>query len=453
MAWTDKYLELGGAGTGDGSVGDPWTTFAEALSEIGAISAPTRVYVKGNETLAANIAWNVAGANATPLIFVGCDASWNVIGNDASATKPTVTCGAYTFDVSGAYITVDNLAFTSSHTTAGGTLDNSGALCTYKRCRFTATGSNANSVAFRTTASATVIGCWFSASTTASFCVNFSDSSANVLGCELIGGVSGINAGGGATVIQHSIIRNIGTGSGVTCSANAIRGSISNNTIIGHSNATSGIVLTGTTPLILVANNLICNFAKAGTYPIHVSNATSSSTCLIAFNAWYNCANDVIGGVIETQATHGGESLDFCNNIWNYGNTAPFDSDPLPNAASLGDAADFDLASTHKALAFPGIFEAGEYAYQGYLDHGALQRLEDYPTAANARYGVTFGGLGATAGSKALTGAIEMPNSDSPTGTQDATSDACVVSGKKYGSPQSTGSAAGGGGGTTYFVI
>jgi hypothetical protein len=73
------------------------------------------------------------------------------------------------------------------------------------------------------------------------------------------------------------------------------------------------------------------------------------------------------------------------------------------------------------------------------------------PSAANVRYGVARGfpsdSGAAVTGLGDVAGAIEMPNSDSPTGTQDETSDACVVSGKKYGSPQRPGSAAGGGGG------
>ena len=74
------------------------------------------------------------------------------------------------------------------------------------------------------------------------------------------------------------------------------------------------------------------------------------------------------------------------------------------------------------------------------------------PSAADTRYGVTRGwpdgGTGATTGGGVAggNGLIEMPNSSAPTGTQDATSDACVVSGKIYGSPQRTGSAAGGNG-------
>jgi hypothetical protein len=72
------------------------------------------------------------------------------------------------------------------------------------------------------------------------------------------------------------------------------------------------------------------------------------------------------------------------------------------------------------------------------------------PSAADTRYGVARGwadgGTGATAGCGVASGngLLEIPNSSSPTGTQDATSDACVVSAKKYGSPQRTGSAAGG---------
>ncbi len=81
------------------------------------------------------------------------------------------------------------------------------------------------------------------------------------------------------------------------------------------------------------------------------------------------------------------------------------------------------------------------------------------PSAADTRYGVTRGwadgGTAATAGCGVAggNGLLEIPNSDAPTGTQDATSDDCVVSGKKYGSPQRTGTAAGGGGGGSCCII
>jgi hypothetical protein len=61
------------------------------------------------------------------------------------------------------------------------------------------------------------------------------------------------------------------------------------------------------------------------------------------------------------------------------------------------------------------------------------------PVAANVRYGISCGYAGAL-----VTGDLQIPNSGTPTGTQDATSDACVASGKKYGSPERTGSAAAG---------
>jgi hypothetical protein len=62
------------------------------------------------------------------------------------------------------------------------------------------------------------------------------------------------------------------------------------------------------------------------------------------------------------------------------------------------------------------------------------------PAQADVRYGVSRGYPGDGAG------LLEIPNDGTPTGTQDATSDDCVVSGKKYGSPQRTGTAVTGGG-------
>lgn len=88
--------------------------------------------------------------------------------------------------------------------------------------------------------------------------------------------------------------------------------------------------------------------------------------------------------------------------------------------------------------------------------HKAIITGASIPSAADTRYGVTrgwaAGGTDATTGCGVAggNGLLEIPNSGTPTGTQDATSDACVVSGKKYGSPQRTGSASGGG--STPFI-
>jgi len=80
------------------------------------------------------------------------------------------------------------------------------------------------------------------------------------------------------------------------------------------------------------------------------------------------------------------------------------------------------------------------------------------PSAADTRYGITRGypsdsGAAVTGtGDVAGQGTLQIPNSGTPTGTEDATSDACVVSGKTYGSTPRTGSAAtGGGGGAPVF--
>lgn len=80
-----------------------------------------------------------------------------------------------------------------------------------------------------------------------------------------------------------------------------------------------------------------------------------------------------------------------------------------------------------------------------YSDIGAYQcAYPTLPAAANIRLstGTAYGYPDAE-----YDGTISMPNSGTPTGTEDATSDACVVSGKNYGAANArTGSAAGGGG-------
>ena len=109
-------------------------------------------------------------------------------------------------------------------------------------------------------------------------------------------------------------------------------------------------------------------------------------------------------------------------------------NEPWTDAAN----GDFRVSLSTARIAGRGAFSQTAADYAGSAvsnDIGACRHAD--PSAADVRYGVQ---------TQNTTGTLEIPNSGTPTGTQDATSDACVVSGKKYGSPQRTGSASAGGG-------
>jgi len=119
-----------------------------------------------------------------------------------------------------------------------------------------------------------------------------------------------------------------------------------------------------------IANNIIVSATLTDT-PINYGTGTDSHAPVIAFNAWYNCTNDYIDGIIEAQATHAGAAADTGNVIWNYGNTAPFNADPLVNSAG----GDFDLIAAAACLAGPGAYE-NLAACLANVSHGACQRKQ-----------------------------------------------------------------------------
>lgn len=429
MAWTDYYVDQSddSASNGAGTTGDPWTSLRAAVAEIGAIAGPTRIFVRGSgTTLGSALTISTTGTTANPVLWIGCTGTgttWTRIGDDASATKPSLATSTYNVTISGAYNVFEGLAFSGTSTSA--LLRVTGGYNRFKRCRAVNAGShnNARACIFEDATGCSAIACYFEcASTVADAALSLGGA-----GCVAFGNVckngdlACIQAIGSGCLVAHNICYGgTTTTNGIQASATGLVAVIGN-TIFGCQE--DGIEFTAGYGCVI--NNLIHGGSGSVTdYPIRFSG-TATHNVTVAYNAWFNCANNEIAGIVETQSPHAGASADYGNLVWNYGLLG---GNPLPNASSLGAADDFDLAVAYQRLAFPGTFEAGAYAFVGRMSHGAVQPLPDFPTAGNVHNDDTVDGV---------TGTLTLPAAED------------VENGVQYGAggTEFTGTLVGGGGG------
>lgn len=232
----------------------------------------------------------------------------------------------------------------------------------------------------------------------------------------------GVAAARGLTVITtNGLLTVTGTVTGGT-----------NATAYGIASSSSVILMTigaatgGTTGTVTAAYGILENASASAT--ITVSGALSSPA---------NCqaAISTLGTVIMGS----GASLVSNGTSWMFPVSGRIKWETTDTGMSITL---YDASAGAHILKVPDYPAVGTVADGVQFDYTALEGTRIDPAAADVRYGVQYANPSAL-----TTGLIEMPNSGTPTGTQDATSDACVVSGKKYGSPQRTGSASGGGGG------
>lgn len=358
---------------GAGTTSDPYLSLGGANAALEAtMTAPRRVFVRGNQTLSAALTLDRVATTAYPLHWIGCTGTgttWTRIGNVAT-TKPVVSCSTYNVVLSGNYQNVEGITFTGSSTTYQ--VNVTGTYVTLVRCRCIAAGSNANAWALRLDgAGSRAILCFIQApDTTNDYAVSMGGTANAVIGCVVKGGdiacILGNSTGGGA--LYNIIYGGTTTTNGIKHGSTGI-GWYVGNTIFGVQE--DGIEVTAGFPVVM--GNLIHGGSGSVTdNPINFSG-TATNNLLVAFNAWYNTANNTIAGMIETQNPHAGAAADYGNMVFNYGLLG---GDPLPNASTLNNANDFDLAAAYRALADPGTYEAGDYAYVSYRDHGAVQHAD-----------------------------------------------------------------------------
>lgn len=339
---------------GAGTTSDPWGAYGSACRAIGATAgAPTRIYVRGNQTLSAAFSFSSAGTSAYPIYWVGCTGSgttWTRIGNVSSTSRPTLTGGANQVDVEGAYNIFEGLSFTSATSTTRGTFDINVSSVIMVRCWFVNTNAASTSRAVTCQGFKThLIACYCSATTTADRCVSDAANALNAfVGNHIVGGDVGIYGNS-----NHLYAFNIVTGFGTYGIQADDDGFVFNNTVYGGTGDGIRCRKDGS----VIFNNLI---KGGGSLTNPINQSATAKIVSVMFNAWHSVTNDAIGGVIE-----GEDNMGAC-----FANPGLLGTDPLPNAAT----ANFTPAASAYALSHPGQYE--NLSQIGYLDVGAVDHAD-----------------------------------------------------------------------------
>lgn len=477
MAFT--YYVDGSAGndTNDGK------TFGAAFATIGKLASTMAdgdtgvICNTATYTLGATVTWNVAGTAANGgLTITGGNATGTVDGTQALITSSTNSVALFT--LSGAtFHRFKNLRFWHTAATKGDAFvcaTTAPSNIVIESCTIGIDGSNAAN------------GCanGFNGSTRDCAGLWIIDTYiANSTASGVTNGATGPSGVGMGIVINDSTIYNC-TGSGYSTNTSSSTVKISRSVIA--KNGAKGIYDTGTSRnnYLCVDGCTICTNTGDG---IRSDESTGSFTLegsnnLIYGNGGYGVYMTPAQANVDARKSfhHNAYGGNTSGNLYHVtagvGDVTGL-NDPFTSSAgqdwSLNVTAGAGLAA--RAVGFPGTLR--NTSTTGYRDIGAVQHrmtsTQPHGTLAQNLYaGATVTDSSTTTGTLAasniatakgsgdnlaaadlrygktvddIAGAIEMPNSGTPTGTQDATSDACVVSGKKYGSPQRTGSAAGGG--------
>jgi hypothetical protein len=260
-------------------------------------------------------------------------------------------------------------------------------------------------------------------------CVGFNVGSGDVTSCSAANCATGFDAIAGS--VSSCVAMSCGVGFSVTGSECTV------SECIAHANSSDGFASTGTVSPIFSQ----CTSDDNGGDGFDCASYTICQNCVATDNGGYGfntIANNRLLNCAAGVGSAGNDNTSGAINATPHLHVGQVTITANPYADGPND--DFRPNNTAGGGALLRSLGIGPYGQTNNTDIGAVQHSDPVvPAVANVRYGITFGDA------SSLTGLIEMPNSDSPTGTQDETSDACVVSGKKYGSPQRTGSAAGGG--------
>lgn len=255
--------------------------------------------------------------------------------------------------------------------------------------------------------------------------------------------VTGISAAtAGPVLIENNIIAYCGTG--ILWTTQTDSNLFVNNNIYGCATPTSGIATTGTWAPIGGTTNDPAFITAIATGTTATTNSAPGTTFTATGLLAGVSTSDYLCVWSGTGATAGVYAI---SSVAGAPDSITLATSPGASASAIkwgivkgGTTTDLSLSSTSACIdAGYGLAAGLGVQVASKPSQGAWEIGQPtVPAAADTRYGVTRGYAGDVAG------ALEIPNSSSPTGTQDATSDACVVSGKKYGSPQRTGSATSG---------
>lgn len=368
MAITEKYASSAGAGAKDGtSEGAAWD-FATMLTNA---AAGDRINFKGNHTLTGNATFTNAGSATSPIILRGYSST---IGDGylgrtdnngplITTNMPVITGGAYNITMPNFSI-IESMSVTSTRSVgaiAGG------SYCAIVRCLANNSGTGSGSTGINTGQYSLAFDCD----------AKLSGASGGAVALDLPGNCYAVacRADGGQAVG----IRLSAATAAILCTAyssgtDAILGNSTSNTylILGCTAVTSTSdgfhQVAAPTRLSFLINNLL---ADNGAYGIYAVDAASG-----VFSACNRIDRNSSGA--DNGATDWLDATSYSINT-----TSLTQANEFPGYASD----DYRLGPTSTAR---------QNGAPSYFDIGALQRIEDYPSAANVLTSDTVDGVAGT---------------------------------------------------------
>jgi len=365
MAWSEKYVSVAGGGAHDGSSEANAWTLAEAIAGVAAGDRCN--VIAGTYTYGASVLFATAGTTTAPIWWRGYKTTPGDLDVAGGSRVPatdlpliSLTDVAYQIISAGAHQIFSNLAVTSICTTVSGAWNASGGNQRFIRCQIENTQAATHARAISTVGPTLLVGCFLKVTTTSAFCVSVGGFT-KLIGCQMVGGITGISAGE-YTFVSDSTISGFAT-NGITFST-ATRFCLFDHMTIYAAATNCVLVSVAPTTGALIMSNCIFGGCTNG---INNNTGVDTNGVTLISNQFYACTNNIIRLTEQADVT-----ADLTASTFNIDN----DTDPWVDKAS----ANFNLASgaVAKSTAFPGAFDdpSGTPIMTGYPDIGAVRHID-----------------------------------------------------------------------------
>ena len=412
--------------------------FFEEISGVNTADGVKVWFKNGTYTLGEAVSIAGAGGSQKPIVVEG----YNLTRGDVptGTNRPTIAQGANNWTYSGANWDEYNIIRTGTGTTV---LGGNGVTKKLINCKVT----NNSSTAARNSISdfGWVVNCELGSYRGNAINISSSGSFVKIFGCYIWGSNNGVTVGGtGGSMnrsIMNSIIESCVTNAIVFTGAQTGDFLISGNTLYGSENTTGtgGNFITGTTQ-VKILNNIIYGFVTGVSHAdvqtvgyddyndynnndsdvsnwtkgandsvlapsfTNVGQVTGTTGVFVAggsklvdtskdFTALLVAAGDIVYIVSGTGVTAGNYLIDSISTTTNPNDTLNITIPASPGTNTTADKVyqittghNFAIGTNLKALGFPGAFQGG--LTTGYMDIGAVQRVEPVGGGANDVFGI-----------------------------------------------------------------
>ena len=325
---------------------------------VGPAAVPTRINIKAGTYAQAttNVNWTTAGAAAFPVWWRGYkttigDQDANNLAVAGTDIPSIVWTGTGKGDITALHQWFSNIDFTGA---PSGYVLAPTATVIY-RCRIRNTSRNAAAIGLNLSNGNTnhsIVGCYISAGTTSGI-IAVNINGGQFIGNYISGGSTGMKVLASPSAYYAFNVIDSPAGDAILLGTTSGGGVITNNSIYGPGG--NGINMSAVVGIVVITNNHFENCNGGSKAAINNTTGTASDYIRCINNSYYNNTANISGqGDVPT----------------------PWDLGTLGGSGYVNPSAHNFTASTYlKAIAFPGAFETIS-AFTGYLDEGAVQRVE-----------------------------------------------------------------------------